>query len=153
MTKIPFKKQTKYVVERKIDGVKGFFWKQGDNAFFEPENSVDTRVASVIDDKDFLLEGYSVDGTFYVDDVLFYNGRSLVEEEWPERYKVLKNEFRWNSAVTINRPLVVTTREEMMHAMELFDMLDYCEGVVIRKYDSLYEDERIFVPSDGVLNG
>lgn len=145
---LPFKKQTKYVLERKVDGEKSYFWKKDGESFFEPENDVDTRVASVIDDKDFLLEGYVVDESFYVTDILYYGGRNLTGEEWTERYKVLKNEFRWNSAVKMNRPLVVTDREEMEEAVELFDMLDHGNGVLIRDYHSLYDDEKIHVSSE-----
>jgi len=147
---LPFKRQTKYVLERKVAGKKSYFWKKEGESFFEPENDVDTRVASVIDDKDFLLEGYVVDESFYVTDILYYGGENLTEKGWPQRYKVLKNEFRWNSAVKLNRPLVVTNREEMEEAVELFDMLDYSEGVVIRDYNSSYDDEKIFVSSEVV---
>lgn len=147
---LPFKRQTKYVLERKISGEKSYFWKKEGESFFEPENDVDTRVASVIDDKDFLLEGYVVDGSFYVTDILYYDGENLSGEEWPQRYKILKNEFRWNSAVKLNRPLVVTDKDEMREAVELFDMLDYSEGVVIRDYHSVYGDEKIFVSSEVV---
>jgi len=147
---LPFKKQTKYVLERKVSGEKSYFWKKEGESFFEPENEVDTRVASVIDDKDFLLEGYVVENSFYVTDILYYDGENLTKKEWPERYKVLKNEFRWNSAVKLNRPLVVTNRSEMEEAVELFDMLDYSEGVLIRDYNSSYDDEKIFVSSEVV---
>ena len=147
---LPFKKQTKYVLERKVSGEKSYFWKKEGESFFEPENDVDTRVASVIDDKDFLLEGYVVENSFYVTDILYYGGENLTKKEWPERYKVLKNEFRWNSAVKLNRPLVVTDRDEMEEAVELFDMLDYSEGVLIRDYNSSYDDEKIFVSSEVV---
>jgi len=149
---LPFKKQTKYVLERKVSGERSYFWKKEGESFFEPENEVDTRVASVIEDKDFLLEGYVVDGSFYVSDILYYNGKELVDEPWPERYKILKNEFRWNSAVKLNRPLVVTDKSEMQEAVELFNMLEYSEGVVIRDYDSKYGDERIMLEgSDEVV--
>jgi len=147
---LPFKKQTKYVLERKVSGEKAYFWKEDGESFFEPENDVDTRVASVIDDEDFLLEGYVVDESFYVTDILYYAGKNLAEEDWPQRYKILKNEFRWNSAVKINRPLVVTDREEMEEAVELFNMLDYSDGVVIRNYNSSYDDEKIFVSGEVV---
>jgi len=147
---LPFKKKTKYVLERKVKGDKAHFWKVDGESYFEPEVDVDTRVASVIEDKDFLLEGFVVDECFYVTDVLSYDGEDLTDEQWTERYKVLKNEFRWNSAVKLNRPLVVTTREEMKEAVELFDMLDYSEGVVIREYGSTYEDEKIHVSSEVV---
>jgi len=147
---LPFKRQTKYVLERKVSGVKSYFWKNEGESFFKPENDVDTRVASVIDDKDFLLEGYVVDESFYVTDILYYNGENLTGKDWPQRYKVLKNEFRWNSAVKMNRPLVVTDRDEMEEAVELFNMLDYSEGVLIRDYNSSYDDEKIFVSSEVV---
>lgn len=147
---LPFKKQTKYVLERKISGKKTYFWKKEGESFFEPENDVDTRVAGVIDDKDFLLEGYVVDESFYVTDILYYDGENLTEEDWPQRYKVLKNEFRWNSAVKLNRPLVVTDRDEMKEAVELFNLLDFSEGVVIRDYNSSYDDEKIFVSGEAV---
>jgi len=147
---LPFKKQTKYVLERKVSGEKSYFWKKEGESFFEPENDVDARVASVIDDEDFLLEGYVVDESFYVTDILYYAGENLTDKDWPQRYKVLKNEFRWNSAVKLNRPLVVTDREEMQEAVELFDMLDYSEGVLIRDYNSSYDDEKIFVSSEVV---
>jgi len=145
---LPFKKQTKYVLERKIDGEKTFFWKEDGEAYFEPDNGVDTRVASVIDDKDFLLEGYVADECFYVVDVLYYDGESLKDADWATRYKVLKNNFRWNSAAKINRPLVVTDKSEMREAVELFEMLDYSDGVLIREYDSVYGDEKIHVSSE-----
>jgi len=148
---LPFKKQTKYVLERKVDGTKSYFWKKKGESFFEPANGVDTRVASVIEDEDFLLEGYVADDCFYVTDILYYNGRNLTDAEWPERYKVLKNEFRWNSAVKLNRPLVVTDRGEMEDAVELFDMLDYSEGVVIRDYNSVYDDEKLFIEPEAVV--
>jgi len=144
---LPFKQQTKYVLERKIEGEKTFFWKKEGESFFEPENGVDTRVASVINDKDFLLEGYVADECFYVTDVLYYDGENLMAEDWPVRYKTLKNEFRWNSAVKMNRPLVVTDRDEMWEAVELFNMLDFSEGVLIRDYNSSYGDEKIFLSS------
>lgn len=150
---LPFKKQTKYVLERKIDGERSYFWKKNGESFFEPENSVDTRVASVIDDSDFLLEGYVVDESFYVTDILYFDGENLTKCEWPERYKVLKNEFRWNSAVKLNRPLVVTDREEMREAVELFEMLDFSEGVIIRDYNSSYDDEKLYVSSEAVTYG
>lgn len=145
---LPFKKRKKYVLERKVDGEKTFFWKKDGESFFEPDNGVDTRVASVINDKDFLLEGRVVDGTLYVTDILHFDGEDLTSEGWPQRYKILKNEFRWNSAVKINRPLVVTDKEEMLEAVELFDMLDYSEGVLIRDYNSFYGDEKVFVSSE-----
>lgn len=147
---LPFKKQKKYVLERKVDGEKSYFWKRDGESFFEPENDVDTRVASVIDDKDFLLEGYVVDESFYVTDILYYGGDNLTDLDWPERYKVLKNEFRWNSAIKLNRPLVVTDKEEMVQAVELFNMLDYSEGVLIRDYNSSYDDEKLFVSGEVV---
>lgn len=147
---LPFKKQKKYVLERKVDGEKSYFWKRDGESFFEPENDVDTRVASVIDDKDFLLEGYVVDESFYVTDILYYGGDNLTGLDWPERYKVLKNEFRWNSAIKLNRPLVVTDKEEMVQAVELFNMLDYSEGVLIRDYYSSYDDEKLFVSGEVV---
>lgn len=145
---LPFKVKTKYVVERKVEGDKTLFWKSDGDVRFEPENGVDNRVASVIDDKDFLLEGYVSEGTFYASDVLYYDGESFREKEWPQRYKVLKNEFRWNSAVKMNRPLVVTSREEMQEAVKLFNLLGNSEGVVIRDYDSSYGDDRVFVPDE-----
>jgi len=145
---LPFKMQEKYVLERKVDGEEAFFWKKEGESFFEPSNNVDKRVASVIDDKDFLLKGYVADETFYVSDVLYYGGRPLVDEPWPERYKILKNEFRWNSAVKLNRPLVVTGKEEMRHAVELFNMLEHSEGVVVRDYDSSYDDEKILLTQE-----
>jgi len=76
---LPFKKQTKYVLERKVSGEKSYFWKKEGESFFEPENDVDTRVASVIDDKDFLLEGYVVENSFYVTDILYYGGENLTK--------------------------------------------------------------------------
>lgn len=148
--KLPFKRQNKYVIERKVEGEKSYFWSGDDETFFQPENDVDTRVASVIDDKEFLLEGYVVDETFFVTDVLHYDGEDLADVKWPKRYRILKNEFRWNSAVKINRPLVVTDRSEMEEAVDLFEMLDYSEGVLIRDYDSKYGDEKLFVPEEAV---
>lgn len=145
---LPFKVKTKYVVERKIDGEKTLFSKRGGEARFEPECEVDTRVASVIDDEDFVIEGYVDDGTFYTSDILFYGGEDLRDEDWPSRYKVLKNEFRWNSAVKMNRPLVVTNREEMSEAVKLFRLLGNSEGIVIRDYDSGYGEDRVFIPDD-----
>lgn len=147
---LPFKKKNKYVLERKIDGEKTFFWKNDGEAFFEPDNGVDTRVASVINDKDFLLEGYVAEGSFYVTDILYFDGDEVKDCPWPERYKILKNEFRWNSAVKLNRPLVVTDRGEMEEAVELFNMLDYSEGVVVRDYNSVFSDEKIFVSGEVV---
>jgi len=147
---LPFKKKTKYVLERKVDGEKAYLWKEDGECFFDCENSVDSRVAGVIDDKDFHLEGFVVEDSFYVTDILFYDGEDLTGEEWTERYKILKNEFRWNSAVKLNRPLVVTTREEMVEAVELFDMLDYSDGVLIRDYNSTYDTEKIHVSSEVV---
>lgn len=147
---LPFKKKTKYVLERKVEGEKSYFWKKDGESFFEPENEVDTRVASVIEDEDFLLEGYVADNCFYVSDILYYNGENLTDKDWPERYKILKNEFRWNSAVKLNRPLVVTDREEMVEAVELFDMLDYSNGVLIRDYHSSYDDEKLHVSSEAL---
>jgi len=143
---LPFKRKTKYVVERKVSGEKSFFWKRDGESFFEPENSVDTRVASVIEDKDFLLEGRVVDDSFYVTDLLYFDGSDYTDSAWSTRFKVLNNEFRWNSAVKLNRPLVITEQEEMQEAFELFNMLDYSDGVLIRDYDSSYGDEKIFVP-------
>lgn len=145
---LPFKKQQKYVLERKVRGDRSYFWKKDGESFFEPENGVDARVASVIDDKDFLLEGYAVDGSFYVTDIMYYDGENLTEKDWPYRYKILKNKFRWNSAVKLNRPLVVTDKEEMAEAVELFNMLDYSEGVVIRDYNSSYNDGKILVTDE-----
>jgi hypothetical protein len=136
------------VLERKVEGPKSYFWKKDGESFFEPENDVDTRVASVIDDNDFLLEGRVADESFYVTDILYYDGVNLTERGWSERYKFLKNELRWNSAVKLNRPLVVTDRDEMMHAVELFNMLDHSEGILIRDYDSAYDDEKIFVSKE-----
>lgn len=147
---LPFKKQEKYVVERRIPGEKAFFWKKDGESFFEPSNDVDTRVASVIEEKDFLLQGRVADDSFYVSDVLYFDGVDLSEKEWPERFKILKNEFRWNSAVKLNRPLVVTSREEMRHAFELFEMLSPSDGMLIRDYNSLYDDERVWVSSEVV---
>lgn len=148
---LPFKKQQKYVLERKVAGEKTFFWKRDGEAFFEPEADVDTRVASVVCDDDFLLEGFVAGGSFYVSDVLYFDGRNLMNESWPERYKILKDKFRWNSAVKLNRPLVVTGREEMVDAVELFNMLDYSDGVVVRDYDSKYDDDKILLR--GELSG
>jgi hypothetical protein len=143
---LPFKLQDKYVVERKVDGEKTLFYCSGKDGKFEPENDVDTRVASVINDSEFLLEGYVSDGTFYASDVLFFDGEDYRSEEWPSRYKILKNEFRWNSAVKMNRPLVVTDREEMKEAVDLFRMLGSSEGVLIHDYQSTYGDSAILVP-------
>lgn len=145
---IPFKNKTKYVVERKVDGEKTFFWKEGGEGIFEPENSVDTRVASVICDEDFVLEGYTCDDVFYASDIIYFDGEDLRDESWPDRYRVLKNEFRWNSAVKINRPLVVTDKQEMMEAVKIFELLGDCEGLVIRDYHSSYKDDNIFVPRE-----
>jgi len=146
---IPFKNKKKYVVERKVDGVKTVFSREDGDVVFQPSNSVDNRVASVINDENFVLEGYVSDSCLYVTDVLYYGGEDYRDESWPERYKVLKNNFRWNSAVKLNRPLVVTDKEEMRHALELFNMLPESEGVVVRSYESVYNDEKVFIPSGG----
>lgn len=147
---LPFKKKTKYVVERKVEGDKTVFWKSGSSTKFEPDNEVDERVASVIDDSEFVLEGYSANESFYASDVLFYDGNDLRSKPWPERYKVLKNNFRWNSAVKMNRPIVVKNKEEMLEAVKIFDMLELSEGVVIREYDSSYHDDKVFVPMEAI---
>jgi hypothetical protein len=147
---LPFKKQQKYVLERKVDGEKTYFWKEDGEYFFEPEADVDGRVASVICEKDFLLEGWVTDGSLYVTDVLYFDGESLKDETWDTRYRVLKNEFRWNSAAKLNRPLVVTDKDEMHEAVELFNMLEHSEGVVIRDYNSVYEDEKVLVREGGL---
>ena len=148
---LPFKRKTKYVVERKVSGEKSFFWKRDGESFFEPENSVDTRVASVIEEEDFLLEGRVVDDSFYVTDLLYFDGDDYTDSAWSDRFKVLKNEFRWNSAVKLNRPLVITEKDEMAEAFELFNMRDHSDGVIIRDYDSCDGDEKIFVP-EGVTS-
>jgi hypothetical protein len=144
---LPFKLKDKYVVERKVDGEKSLFYCSGKDATFEPENDVDNRVASVIADNEFLLEGYVDDETFYASDVLFYDGEDMRGEKWPTRYKILRNEFRYNSAVKMNRPLVVTEREEMEEAVKLFRLLDSSDGVLIRDYEALYGDDAIMVPN------
>jgi hypothetical protein len=143
---LPFKLKDKYVVERKVDGYKTLMYSDGSQAQFKPQNDVDNRVAAVIDDKEFLLEGHVNDGTFYASEVLKYDGRDLRDEPWPQRYKILKDRFRWNSAVKMNRPLVVTDREEMEEAVKLFRLLGNSEGVLIRDYDAEYGDETTLVP-------
>jgi len=143
---LPFKLKDKYVVERKVDGQKTLMYSDGSEAQFKPQNEVDNRVAAVIDDKEFLLEGHVNDGTFYASEVLKYDGRDLRDEPWPQRYKILKDRFRWNSAVKMNRPLVVTDREEMEEAVKLFRLLGNSEGVLIRDYDAEYGDETTLVP-------
>lgn len=148
--RLPFKRQTKYVLERSVEGEKSYFWKREGESFFEPENDVDIRVASVIEDRDFLLEGRVTDNCFYVTDLLYFDGRDFTDRVWSKRYKVLKNEFRWNSAVKLNRPLVVTGRSEMEEAVELFNMLEHSKGVNIRDYGSVYGDEKIFVSSEAL---
>jgi hypothetical protein len=143
---LPFKLKDKYVVERKVDGYKTLMYSDGSQAQFKPQNDVDNRVAAVIDDKEFLLEGHVNDGTFYASEVLKYDGRDLRDEPWPQRYKILKDRFRWNSAVKMNRPLVVTDRAEMEEAVKLFRLLGNSEGVLIRDYDAEYGDETTLVP-------
>jgi hypothetical protein len=145
---LPFKLKDKYVVERKVDGHKTLMYSDGSEAQFKPQNGVDNRVAAVIDDKEFLLEGHVNDGTFYASEVLKYDGRDLRDEPWPQRYKILKDRFRWNSAVKMNRPLVVTDREEMEEAVKLFSLLGNSEGVLIRDYDAEYGDETMLVPDN-----
>lgn len=148
---MPFKKQQKYVVERKIEGEKTLFWNKDGETKFKPSNSIDKRVASVINDKDFVLEGYVADECFYACDVIYYDDEDIRDEDWPTRYKILKNEFRFNSAVKMNRPLVVTGREEMEEAIDLFTMLDFSEGVLVREYDSSYTgSEKVFLPEEAV---
>jgi len=143
---LPFKLKDKYVVERKVDGQKTLMYSDGSEAQFKPQNEVDNRVAAVIDDKEFLLEGHVNDRTFYASEVLKYDGRDLRDEPWPQRYKILKDRFRWNSAVKMNRPLVVTDRAEMEEAVKLFRLLGNSEGVLIRDYDAEYGDETTLVP-------
>lgn len=147
-----FRDKTKYVVERKVEGEQSLFWCGSEDTIFQPENDVDSRVASVICDKDFLLEGFVADETFYVSDLLHFGGTDYRKKPWTERYKKLRSAFRWNSSVQINKPIVVTNRSEMVEAFELFQMLDYSNGVVVKGYNSDYTGQRVHVP-ERVLNG
>lgn len=146
---LPFKRKDKFVVERYVPGNKTYFWKENGEAVFEPECEVDKRVARVINDNQFVLEGRVVDDRLFVSDLLYYDGKDLSSKSWSYRYKILRDEFRWNSSVTINRPIVVTNREEMKEAMKLFDLLDYSEGVLIRDYESTYDDDKIKLQHGG----
>lgn len=139
----PFKKRTKYVVERNITGSAAALFKEKGETWFEPGQDLDTRVASVICDEDFVLKGTVSDekDRFFVFDVLRFDGKDLRGKAWPHRYRVLKNEFKWNSVVHINRPLVVTSKGEMMEAFEMFELFDDCDGAVIRGYDKTFEEQ------------
>jgi len=53
----------------------------------------------------------------------------------------LKNEFSWNTVVQVNRPLVVSSREEMMEAFEMFELFSDCTGGVVRDYDASFEEQ------------
>jgi hypothetical protein len=139
----PFKQRRKYVVERSVDGAEATLFSEKGETWFEPEQGLDTRVASVVCDEDFVVRGVVHEGKqrFFVHDVLRFAGSDLRGESWPDRYRVLKNEFSWNTVVQINRPLVVSSREEMMEAFEMFELFSDCTGGAVRDYDASFEEQ------------
>lgn len=143
---VPFKNKRKLVVERAISGERTRLVKRGGVVRFEPETEVDTRVAGVIADEPFVLRGVVHDQKMYADDLLSFGARSFENEPWHERFRHLKKKFSWNSAVHINRPLVVTSEDELMEAAKMFKQFDDSEGVMVREYDQKPSEDQTMVP-------
>lgn len=142
----------KYVVERKVEGVETLLVSNGEEVETEEDTDVYTSEAAKISDERFVLKGYASGRKFFATDVLVCGEDVFRDKPWKTRYKALNNRFDWNNFVRLNRPFVVTSEEEMREASEVFLMLEDTEGVIIRGYEDVYDDEPFFVPR-GELDG
>lgn len=156
---LPFKMREKKVLGGKIDGPNVLVLGMPDEDYLKvkPEdldNDFDKRVASKICDKEFVLEGWIHDDRFYASDILYYDDEDLRDTPWNERYKYLINKFNWNYSARLSRPIVISSRnsfdkeEELKEAAKIFRKLPNTEGMIVRDYDSKYNDDRKFIPDE-----
>lgn len=157
--KLPFSMRKKKVLDRKVDGPNVLVMGSPENDYVEtkPQDldvEFDKRVAAEIADKEFILEGWIAEEKFYACDILYFDGEDLRGEPWNERYKYLINKFDWNYSARHSRAIVVTSdgrfdeKEEVKDAAMIFKQLPDTEGMMVRDYDSKYNDERKFIPVD-----
>lgn len=156
---LPFKMQNKKVLGAKIEGPNVLVLGMPDEDYVgvKPEGletGFDKRVASEISDKEFVLEGWINDGRFYASDILYYDDEDLRDMPWNERYKYLINKFDWNYSARLSRPIVISSNnsfdkeEELKEAAEIYRTLPNTEGMIVRDYDSKYNDDRKFIPDE-----
>lgn len=140
-----FKWKTKYVVDRKPVGDHVVVRQEDGDITVDSDADVDSRLFSRLSEQDFTLEGWVVSGRFYATDVFCLSG-SVRDDPWHERFSTLRNEFSWTPTVKPTRPLVVTTREEMDMAFDIYTHVPDSEGVFVWEYEDTYPVERKYIP-------
>jgi len=82
------------------------------------------------------LSGINI--TFYLFDLLYFDGKDLTNSSWNERVQILKK-FKYTDNVKQIPFVIVTDRESASKAIEMFSKLSGSEGAVIKRYDGKYD--------------
>lgn len=86
----------------------------------------------------FIIDGEAIDNTFFVFDLLFFDGTDIKEKTYKERYELLCNiKFHENIEV-------VKIAQSSAEKQNLFDQLKEkdAEGIVLKKHESKYQAGR-----------
>lgn len=143
-----FKFATKYVVDKLPDGDRATI-SYGESVRIQSDGSFDEMLIENALDTRCTLNGFVTDDTFYATDVVSYDGENMKNDSWDDRYLVLKNDIDWTHTVRLSQPIVVTSREEMQHAIEAYRYVPDSNGVRVWEYDETLPKETDVVVFDG----
>lgn len=147
-----------YVVERWFDGESFVVTKKEGDVYAQPEGLFE-RVPSALfgdlADCDFRFTGSLIEidkmPIFFVEDVLYYNGKRFFSEGWNKRYKVLLNGFDWKTSIRRVNPIVVKNSVEMRKACRVFAKLPGSKGAFIYRYEGGLDSQGWVIGSEEVL--
>lgn len=151
---------TLYVVERWFENDSFIVTKQGGEVSARPDGLFDRvpdQLFEGLADCSFRVVGSVVQvdamSMFFVEDVLYFNGKKFTSEPWSERYKVLLNGFDWSTSVRRVNPVAVSDAEELRGACRVVSKLPGSKGAHIRDYGARLDENGWVVPAEEVLSG
>lgn len=146
------------IVERWFSGERFVVTKQDGEVSARPSSLFDRVPEALFDgltDCDFRVVGsiVTIDSMdlFFVEDVMYFNGKDLSDSEWDDRYVVLRNGFDWGTSVRRVNPIVVSSNSDLEVACRTVSKLPGSQGAFVRWYDEgLYGDSWV-IPEEEVV--
>ena len=90
---------------------------------------------------DIAQKAAAVPMRFFIFDILFLNGKSLIDLPLIERKKFLKESFS-DSLSAVQAPYLITNKVDELHEYHQKALNEGLEGVVVKQIDSIYQSGR-----------
>ena len=138
---------SKYAIEKKYVGTRAVLIKSGHSIkiFSDTRLDVSTDYPDIASEvrklstKDFVLDAIGKDTQMVVFDIL-YLGSDLTDRPWEQR-KSLLHSLRFTDHIKEAHSIIIESALDASKAISLLMNMDDSEGVVIKRYDGLYQKD------------